>query len=125
MVNLQAAAARLNVGIHTLRDILAEFKRPGRDPREAAPKPIFKKGVLRLEDLAEGMELTGVVRNVVDFGAFVDIGVHQDGLIHLSRLSEKFVRHPLDVVQIGDVLRVRVLEVDLKKKRIALTCLFN
>jgi len=124
-VNLQAAAARLNVGIHTLRDILAEFKRPGRDPREAAPKPIFKKGVLRPEDLAEGMELTGVVRNVVDFGAFVDIGVHQDGLIHLSRLSEKFVRHPLDVVQIGDVLRVRVLEVDLKKKRIALTCLLN
>ena len=124
-INVQAAAAKLNVGAPTLRDILAEFKRPGRDPREAAPKPIFKKGVLHLEDLAEGMELTGVVRNVVDFGTFVDIGVHQDGLIHISQLSEKFVRHPLDVVQIGDVLRVRVLEVDLKKKRIALTCLIK
>jgi len=122
-VDIQAAAAKLNVGAPTLRDILAEFKKPGRDPREDAPKPVFKKGVLQLEDLAEGMELTGVVRNVVDFGAFVDIGVHQDGLIHISRLSEKFVRHPLDVVQVGDVLRVRVLAVDVKKKRIALTCI--
>ncbi|MBS3897954.1 MAG: RNA-binding transcriptional accessory protein [Dethiobacter sp.] len=122
-INVEAVAAKLNVGVPTLRDILAEFKRPGRDPREAAPKPIFKKGVLHLEDLAAGMELDGVVRNVVDFGAFVDIGVHQDGLIHISQLSEKFVRHPLDVVQIGDVLRVRVLDVDVKKKRIALTCL--
>lgn len=122
-INLQAAAVKLNIGIPTLRDILSEFKKPGRDPREDAPKPVFKKGVLQLEDLQEGMELAGVVRNVVDFGAFVDIGVHQDGLIHISQLSDRFVRHPLDVVQVGDVLQVRVLAVDLKKRRIELTCL--
>lgn len=122
-IDIRETAKVLEVGEPTLSDILQEFKKPGRDPREDAPKPVFKKGVLHLEDLREGMELTGVVRNVVDFGAFVDIGVHQDGLVHISQLAEKFVRHPLDVVQVGDVVQVRVLAVDARKKRISLTCL--
>ena len=120
-VNIKETAERLAVGEPTLRDMIAEFKKPGRDPREDVPKPVFKKGVLHLEDLSAGMELTGVVRNVVDFGAFVDIGVHQDGLVHISQLSDKFVKHPLDCVQVGDVVNVRVLSVDAAKKRIALT----
>ncbi|MBS4032374.1 MAG: RNA-binding transcriptional accessory protein [Clostridiales bacterium] len=122
-VNIKETALELGVGEPTLHDIVEEFKKPGRDPREDVPKPIFKKGVLHLKDLKAGMELTGVVRNVVDFGAFVDIGVHQDGLVHISQLAEKFVKHPLDVVQVGDVVNVTVLSVDVHKKRIALTCL--
>lgn len=122
-IDVRDVAAKLDVGEPTLRDIVAEFKKPGRDPREDAPKPVFKQGVLHLEDLRQGMELTGVVRNVVDFGAFVDIGVHQDGLVHISQLSDRFVRHPLDVVQVGDVIQVWVLAVEVKKKRISLTCL--
>ncbi|MCR3921232.1 MAG: RNA-binding transcriptional accessory protein [Firmicutes bacterium] len=121
-IDIKETARQLTVGELTLRDIVAEFKKPGRDPREDAPQPIFKKGVLHLEDLHEGMTLTGVVRNVVDFGAFVDIGVHQDGLVHISQLSDQFVRHPLDVVKVGDVVEVRVLAVDTQKKRISLTC---
>ncbi|HZK24054.1 MAG TPA: Tex family protein [Oscillospiraceae bacterium] len=119
-LNVKETAEKLKVGEPTLRDILIEFQKPGRDPREDAPKPIFKKGVLRLEDLQEGLVLTGVVRNVVDFGAFVDIGVHQDGLIHISKLADKYVRHPLDVVKVGDVIEVKVLSVDVQKKRISL-----
>ena len=122
-IKIKETALELGVGEPTLHDIVEEFKKPGRDPREDVPKPIFKKGVLHLEDLKAGMELTGVVRNVVDFGAFVDIGVHQDGLVHISQLAEKFVKHPLDVVQVGDVINVTVLSVDVHKKRIALTCL--
>jgi uncharacterized protein len=122
IIDITSTARQLNVGEPTLRDIVEEFKKPGRDPRENAPKPVFKKGVLHLEDLREGMVLTGVVRNVVDFGAFVDIGVHQDGLVHISQLSDSFVRHPLDVVQVGDIMQVKVLSVDPKRKRIALTC---
>jgi uncharacterized protein len=122
-VNIKKTALELGVGEPTLHDIVEEFKKPGRDPREDVPKPIFKKGVLHLEDLKAGMELTGVVRNVVDFGAFVDIGVHQDGLVHISQLADKFVKHPLDVVQVGDIINVTVLSVDVQKKRIALTCL--
>lgn len=123
VIDIASTARTLEVGEPTLRDIVEEFKKPGRDPRENAPKPVFKKGVLHLEDLREGMVLTGVVRNVVDFGAFVDIGVHQDGLVHISQLSDSFVRHPLDVVQVGDIRQVKVLSVDVKRKRIALTCL--
>jgi uncharacterized protein len=122
IIDITATARQLNVGEPTLRDIVEEFKKPGRDPRENVPKPVFKKGVLHLEDLHEGMVLTGVVRNVVDFGAFVDIGVHQDGLIHISQLSDAFVRHPLDAVKVGDIMQVKVISVDLKRKRIALTC---
>jgi protein Tex len=120
-IDVKDAAARLQVGEPTLRDIIEEFKKPARDPREALDKPIFKKGVLHIEDLKEGLELMGVVRNVVDFGAFVDIGVHQDGLVHISELSDKFVRHPLEAVQVGDVVKVRVLGVDMKRKRVSLT----
>jgi uncharacterized protein len=120
-INIKETAQKMDVGEPTLRDIIAEFKKPGRDPREDVPKPVFKKGVLHLEDLQPGMELTGVVRNVVDFGAFVDIGVHQDGLVHISQLSDRFIKHPLECVQVGDVISVRVLSVDTGKKRIALT----
>jgi protein Tex len=120
-VNVEETAPVLGVGVPTLCDIIEEFKKPGRDPREDVPKPVFKKGVLHIEDLQAGMELSGIVRNVVDFGAFVDIGVHQDGLVHISQLSDKFIRHPLEIVGVGDVINVKVLSVDVKKKRIALT----
>ncbi|MDO9534734.1 MAG: Tex family protein [Bacillota bacterium] len=120
-VDIKELAAVLQVGELTLVDILDEFKKPGRDPREDLPKPVFKKGILNLEDLKEGMELQGIVRNVVDFGAFIDVGVHQDGLAHISELSDRYVKHPLDVVRVGDVVNARVLAVDAKKKRISLS----
>jgi uncharacterized protein len=118
---LKEFAVALQVGEPTLKDILLEFEKPGRDPREELPRPVFKKGILHLEDLEKGMELQGVIRNVVDFGAFVDIGVHQDGLIHISELSDSYVRHPLDVVKVGDIVNVRVIAVDLQKKHISLS----
>ena len=105
----------------TLQDIIKELKKPGRDPREELPKPIFKTGILDINQLKPGMVLTGTVRNVSDFGAFVDIGVHQDGLVHKSQMSDKFVRHPLDIVKVGDIVEVRVLQVDEKRKRISLS----
>ncbi|WP_199624152.1 Tex family protein [Paenibacillus alkalitolerans] len=114
-------ASQLDVGVPTLRDILDSLKRPGRDPREELPPPIFKTGVLKLEDLAVGMELQGTVRNVTDFGAFVDIGVKNDGLVHISQLSNRFVKHPMDVVSVGDNVTVWVLGVDLNKGRVSLT----
>ena len=110
-----------SLGKPTVMDILKELEKPGRDPREDLPKPLFKKGVMDMKDLAEGMILTGVVRNVADFGAFVDIGVHQDGLVHKSELSNIFVSNPLTFVRSGDVVEVKVLAVDLKRKRISLT----
>ncbi|WP_077533453.1 Tex family protein [Massiliimalia massiliensis] len=114
-------AKRLDTGIPTLRDIVAELQKPGRDPRDELPKPLLRSDVLELKDLKPGMELKGTVRNVIDFGAFVDIGVHEDGLVHISQLSNRFVKHPLDVVSVGDIVTVWVLDVDLKRKRIALT----
>ena len=114
-------AAELGVGEPTLRDIVKELEKPGRDPRDEMPAPILKSDVLEMEDLTEGMVLKGTVRNVIDFGAFVDIGVHQDGLVHISQMSDKYIKHPLDVVSVGDIVEVRVLSVDLQKKRIALT----
>ena len=115
-------AETLGIGEMTLRDIVKELDKPGRDPREDMPKPILRSDVLDMKDLAPGMMLKGTVRNVIDFGAFVDIGVHQDGLVHISELSaKKFVKHPLEVVSVGDIVDVKVLSVDLKKKRIALT----
>lgn len=105
----------------TLRDMIKELEKPGRDPREEMPKPVLKSDVLDFDDLKEGMELKGTVRNVIDFGAFVDIGVHQDGLVHISEMSNKFIRHPLDVVSVGDVVDVRVLSVDKERKRIQLS----
>jgi protein Tex len=114
-------AARLDVGVPTLRDILDSLQRPGRDPREEMPEPIFRTDVLKLEDLKPGMQLQGTVRNVIDFGAFVDIGVKNDGLVHISQLSDRFVKHPMDVVSVGDTVTVWVLSVDLGKGRVSLT----
>ena len=109
------------MGLPTLRDILAALSKPGRDPREDAPKPIFRTDVLSMEDLRPGMILPGTVRNVTDFGAFVDIGVKHDGLVHLSELADRFVRHPTEVVAVGDQVNVRVLAVDLERQRISLS----
>ena len=114
-------AEKAGVGIPTLKDILSELKKPGRDPRDDLPKPVLRTDVLEMKDLKPGMELRGTVRNVIDFGAFIDIGVHQDGLVHISRMSDKFIRHPSEVVKVGDVVTVWVLNVDEQKKRIALT----
>ena len=114
-------AQQLGVGEMTLMDIARELEKPGRDPREDLPPPVLRTDVLGMEDLVPGMELTGTVRNVIDFGAFVDIGVHQDGLVHISRMSEKFIKHPSEAVSVGDVVKVWVVDVDQKKKRIALT----
>ncbi len=114
-------ADQLGIGELTLMDIVKELEKPARDPREDMPKPVLRNDVLSLSDLKPGMILKGTVRNVIDFGAFVDIGVHQDGLVHISELSDRFVKHPLDVVSVGDVVEVRVLSVDEKKKRIALS----
>ncbi|KGX90582.1 hypothetical protein N781_07265 [Pontibacillus halophilus JSM 076056 = DSM 19796] len=120
-MDVHTTAENLGIGAPTLQDILNALKQPGRDPRDDLPKPLLKKDVLSLEDLTQGMELQGTVRNVVDFGAFVDIGVKQDGLVHISKLSNSFVKHPLDVVAVGDVVTVWVEQVDTKKGRIALT----
>ena len=114
-------ADELGIGLPTLKDILSELQKPGRDPRDELPKPVLRTDVLDMKDLKPGMELTGTVRNVIDFGAFVDIGVHQDGLVHISRMSNKFIRHPSEVVKVGDIVKVWVVSVDEKKKRIALT----
>ena len=114
-------AEKLGIGVPTLDDIVKELLKPGRDPRDELPKPLLRKDVLEMKDLTPGMELTGTVRNVIDFGAFVDIGVHEDGLVHISQLADRFVKHPSDVVKVGDIVKVRVLEVDVDKKRISLT----
>ena len=114
-------AKELEIGEPTLRDIVKELEKPARDPRDEMPKPILRTDVLDMKDLKEGMVLKGTVRNVIDFGAFVDIGVHQDGLVHISEMSEKFIKHPLEAVSVGDIVDVRVLGVDMKKKRISLS----
>jgi len=119
--SLSKMAEDLGLGILTLRDIIDEMKKPGRDPREDAPPVVFRSDVRNFEDLKEGMELSGTVRNVVDFGAFVDIGVKQDGLVHISELSNKFVKHPMDVVSVGDTVKVKILSVDHEKGKISLT----
>ena len=117
----ERAAQACGVGLPTLRDLIGELMKPGRDPRDELPKPILRTDVMEIKDLKPGMELTGTVRNVIDFGAFVDIGVHQDGLVHISQLCERRVRHPSEVCAVGDIVMVWVLEVDEKKKRISLT----
>ena len=118
---MEKLADQVGVGLPTLRDIIAELQKPGRDPRDELPKPVLRTDVLDIKDLKPGMELTGTVRNVIDFGAFVDIGVHQDGLVHISRMADHFIKHPSEVVKVGDVVKVWVVSVDEKKKRIALT----
>lgn len=115
-------AEALGIGLPTLKDIVKELQKPGRDPRDELPPPLLRSGdVMELKDLTPGMELMGTVRNIVDFGAFVDIGVHEDGLVHVSQLSDRFIKHPLEAVKVGDVVKVRVLDVDLKRQRISLT----
>ena len=121
LIGIDKLAKELNVGELTLQDIIKELKKPGRDPRDEMVKPILKSGVLDIKDLKPGMELMGTVRNVADFGAFVDIGVHQDGLVHKSQMADKFVRHPLDIVSVGDIVKVKVIEIDEKRHRISLT----
>ena len=121
-LNLDEISKELDIGTETLKDIIKELKKPGRDPRSDMPKPILRKNILSIEDLEIGMIMQGTVRNIVDFGAFVDIGVHQDGLVHISQLvADKFVKHPLDIVSVGDIVDVKVLDVDLKRNRINLT----
>lgn len=120
-IGAEKVADKAGVGVPTLRDIVDELLKPGRDPRDSLPPPILRTDVLSIDDLEPDMILTGTVRNVIDFGAFVDIGVHQDGLVHISQLADRFVKHPLDAVKIGDIVRVRVLSVDKPKKRISLS----
>lgn len=117
----ESLAAELEIGVPTLTDIVKELERPGRDPREELPPPLLRHDVMSIESLKPGMELSGTVRNVIDFGAFVDIGVHQDGLVHISRITDRFIKHPSDVLKVGDVVKVWVISVDIPKKRISLT----
>jgi uncharacterized protein len=114
-------AQELEIGELTLRDIVKELEKPARDPREDMPKPILRSDVLEMKDLTPGMVLKGTVRNVIDFGAFVDIGVHQDGLVHISQICDRYIKHPLEAVSVGDIVEVKVLSVDLKRQRIQLT----
>ena len=120
--NRKQLAEELEIGEVTLDDIIKELEKPARDPREEMPKPILRTDVLEMEDLTEGMVLNGTVSNVFNFGAFVDIGVHQDGLVHISQITnKKFIKHPLEVVSVGDIVEVKVLSVDLERKRIQLS----
>lgn len=118
---IEPLAKRLKIGAPTLRDIISELQKPGRDPRDELPKPLLRHDVMSLDDLKPGMELMGTVRNVVDFGAFVDIGVHEDGLVHISQICDRFIKHPAEALKVGDVIKVRILDVDKNKKRISLT----
>lgn len=123
--NIKALSTELGVGEMTLEDIVKELEKPGRDPREDMPKPILKSDVLEMKDLKPGMQLKGTVRNVIDFGAFIDIGVHQDGLVHISQMTDRYIKHPLEVVSVGDIVDVEVMSVDEKKGRISLTMKLN
>ncbi len=122
-LGLAALAEKLGVGEPTLKDMLDELQKPGRDPRDELPPPLLRVDIMGMEDLKVGMELTGTVRNVIDFGAFVDIGVHQDGLVHISRITNRFIKHPSEVLKVGDIIKVWVISVDVAKKRIGLTML--
>jgi uncharacterized protein len=120
-INVEKLAREIDCGLPTLQDILSDLEKPGRDPREDMPKPIFKSDVLTMEDLREGMVLKGTVRNVVDFGVFVDIGVKQDGLVHVSQMKNKYIKSPHEIVGVGDIVSVKVLSIDLERKRISLS----
>ncbi len=120
-INVAKTATELGIGEMTLTDIIAELAKPGRDPRDEMPKPILRQDVLKLEDLKEGMILTGTVRNVIDFGAFIDIGVKYDGLVHISEMSEKFIKNPSDIVSVGDIVKVRVIKIDMERKKVSLS----
>ena len=120
-IGLESIGEKIGIGVPTLRDIIKEITKPGRDPRDELPPPLLRTDVLDIKDLKEGMELKGTVRNVIDFGAFIDIGVHQDGLVHISQISDKRIKHPSDVLKVGDVVNVRIVKVDVEKGRISLT----
>jgi len=123
--SFEELAKQVDIGVPTLRDIIKELEKPGRDPREEMPKPVLRSDVLDMKDLKEGMVLRGTVRNVIDFGAFVDIGVHQDGLVHISKICDRYIKHPLEVVSIGDVVEVEVITIDIPKKRIGLSMIIG
>ena len=114
-------AEELGIGVPTLSDITGELEKPGRDIRDSLAKPVLRDKVIEIEDLQVGMTMRGTVRNVIDFGAFVDIGVHQDGLVHISEISDKFIKHPSEALSVGDIVNVKIKSVDVKKKRIGLT----
>ena len=118
---IESTAEKLGIGVPTLNDIIKELERPGRDPRDELPPPLLRSDIVSMEDLKPGMELSGTVRNVIDFGAFVDIGVHQDGLVHISQITDRFIKHPSEVLKVGDIVKVWILSVDVQKKRISLT----
>lgn len=120
-IGIESLSKDIGVGVPTLNDIISELNKPARDPREALPKPMLRTDIMGMEDLKAGMNLKGTVRNVVDFGAFVDIGVHQDGLLHISKISKQRIKHPSEVLRVGDIIDVEVLEVDNDKKRISLS----
>lgn len=120
-VGTSAIARQLDIGEPTLIDIINELSKPGRDPRDELPQPLLREDVMSIDDLKPGMELKGTVRNVIDFGAFVDIGVHQDGLVHISQITNKYIKHPSDVLKVGDTVTVWVISVDTAKNRISLT----
>ncbi|HML36411.1 MAG TPA: S1 RNA-binding domain-containing protein, partial [Bacillota bacterium] len=119
--SIEKLAEDIGIGVMTLTDIIGEIKKPARDPREDAPAVVFRNDVLTFDDLKVDMELTGTVRNVVDFGAFVDIGVKNDGLVHVSQISDKFIKHPMDAVSVGDTVKVKILAIDHEKQKVSLT----
>ena len=120
-VNIEETAKTLDIGEMTLADIISELSKPGRDPREDMPKPVLRSDVLKFEDLTEGMVLTGTVRNVIDFGAFVDIGVKYDGLVHISEMSNSYVKSPSEIVSVGDIVKVKVIKIDQERKKVGLS----
>ena len=120
-VDVTKMADELGIGGLTLRDIIDDLSKPGRDPREDLPKPILRSDVLKFEDLQEGMELTGTVRNVIDFGAFIDIGVKHDGLVHISEMADRYIKNPSEVVSVGDIVKVRVIGIDKEKQKVSLS----
>ena len=119
--SIEETAKTLDIGEMTLADIISELSKPGRDPREDMPKPVLRSDVLKFEDLTEGMVLTGTVRNVIDFGAFVDIGVKYDGLVHISEMSDSYVKSPSEVVSVGDIVKVKVIKIDQERKKVGLS----
>ena len=123
-VDIAKTAKQLEIGEMTLSDIIDELSKPGRDPREDMPKPVLRSDVLKFEDLTDGMILTGTVRNVIDFGAFVDIGVKYDGLVHISEMSDSYIKSPSDVVSVGDVVKVKVIKIDQERKKVGLSMKF-
>ena len=120
-VNIAGMSDELGVGGLTLKDIIDELSKPGRDPREDLPKPILRSDVLKFEDLQEGMELTGTVRNVIDFGAFIDVGVKHDGLVHISQMADRYIKNPSEVVSVGDIVKVKVIGIDREKQKVSLS----